>query len=434
MIRTMSPHGRALALMGLFTFGIVCFANVRYTRSDALGALLVSETILQQQTIKLDSIGAESLERYAYRVHQKSGHWYYYFPIGTPLFSVPFVAIANASGFEMARDGPKLQIVIAAVLSVVMLGLLYLTARMFLPQTDSLVAAACFLFGTSLVSTNATALWSHDFAVVFSSAAVYLLVRDSMHPGKHRWAAIGVLLFCSYLCRPTAALLIPLALAFYFSFDRRAAVSSAVVLGFLLLGFGAFSYAEFGQPLPDYYLPKRLAGGEFVTALVGNLISPARGLLVFSPFILVAALGAGLRRQSWPLSRAWLLLGLVWPVLHLLSVSRFPHWWGGWCYGPRLMTDALPGLFLLTLRGWPTWPTRTVQWAQVSALAVAATFSIFVHSYKGLFDYYTQDWNHEPNVDQHPEYIFDWDYPQFLYSRTMHPRRVEAHSRRIDGP
>ncbi|WP_263139123.1 hypothetical protein [Pseudomonas sp. RIT-PI-AD] len=33
---------------------------------------------------------------------------------------------------------------------------------------------------------------------------------------------------------------------------------------------------------------------------------------------------------------------LVWPSLHLISISHFPHGWAGW----SLMTDALPGLFL----------------------------------------------------------------------------------------
>ena len=61
------------------------FAHNRNTASDPRGTLLVSEAILTHGTVKLDHYGEDLLRGYAYAVHRKNDHSYYYFPIGTSL-------------------------------------------------------------------------------------------------------------------------------------------------------------------------------------------------------------------------------------------------------------------------------------------------------------------------------------------------------------
>src|SRR6516165_3959466 len=97
-------------------FLLVTFGTVRYTASDSRGSLFVTESILLHHTITLDHYGEDFLRKY-YTVYKKNNHFYYFFPLGTPLVSLPFVAIAEGLGLEMPTSEPMVQIAIAALTS-----------------------------------------------------------------------------------------------------------------------------------------------------------------------------------------------------------------------------------------------------------------------------------------------------------------------------
>src|SRR5205085_5056713 len=98
----------------------------------------------------------------------------------------------------------------------------------------------------------------------------------------------------------------------------------------------------------------------------------------------------------------WLLCALV---PYLLVLSMYWCWWGGWSFGPRFWTDAIP-LFAILLGA-------SLDWARVRcrpafwALAAAIVFSVAVQAI-GAFCY-PSSWNSSPvNVDDHPERLWDW--------------------------
>jgi hypothetical protein len=413
----------ALAL--LVTLTVV----VNDTSSDPRGTTLVAESILKHGTIKLDHYDKENLSTYASQLYKRRGHIYYLFPLGSSIASIPFVAAANAVGMEMTTSDRYVQKFMAGLVSALMVFFLYRLARLFLSPFNAMLAAGLFWFGTSLASTGATALWSHDLATLFALIAIYLAIKDTQAEYSRNWAWIGACLFLAYFCRPTLSLLSPFLLLFLFTRHRIAALKAGLVTAALLALFVAFSYHEFGRLLPLYYLPQRVAGTPlFFTALYGNLLSPARGLLVFTPFLLAAWLCVRKKAETFHLNRFWWGVGLGWPVLHLIVVSRFPHWWGGWSYGPRFMMDVLPGLFLLTLRAWPTTLDTTRLKAGTAVLALTAVFSVYVHTYQGLYNKYSNRWNAEPHIDRNPQYLFDWKYPQFLHTRSRHEARLREYA------
>lgn len=418
----LNKHRRLGWLLAFLIVAVIAGQTTHNTSSDPRGTLLVSQAIAQHGSVKLDAYGETLLNSYGYVIHRKGEHFYNYFPLGTALVSTPFVAIANAFGFDMTKDEPLIQMALATLAALLITFTLYKTARLYLRQTESLLLAGLCWFGSSLASTVGTALWSHDFALVFSSAAIFLVLRHRQPEGLLAPALIGLSLFLAYLCRPTLALLSPFLLLYYFLQDRKSALLAAVTLGLLLLGFMGWSLHEFAQILPDYYLPKRLEGGDFKTALYGNLLSPARGLWVYSPFLLVSMLLTLLLTPRNKSLAKLSLISLAWPLAHLLSVSQFPHWWAGWSFGARLLVDTLPGLFvglfsvLAALR-----QRRNLAYAAVIA---SGLFAIYINTYQALFNPYGMQWNVEPNVDQYPEYLFDWRYPQFLHNKSRHEERL----------
>lgn len=415
------------AVILLLAFLLVSFSTVRHTGSDPRGSLLVTESILTHRTIKLDHYGKEILQPYGYTIHQKNGHYYYYFPLGTSIASIPFVALANGWGFKMLHSELAVQIGIATVTAILTLVFFIKLARIFLSPLNAVAISGVFWFGSSLASTTGTALWSHNFATLFALIAIYSSVKAAKEGKSQYWPLIALFLFSAYLSRPTMALLAPCVLWFFFTYHKMAACKSAVFLGLLLACFVGFSLHEFNQFLPDYYMPKRLTGEHFTEALVGNLISPARGLLIYSPFILLAWLCYPNSSPQFTLKPSWFVVGIVWPVLHLIMISRFPHWWAGHSFGARLMTDVLPGLFLLTIRTWPVVRTSARNPIGLTILAAASVFAVYVNSYQGMFNQYTGLWNAEPNIEKHPEYLWDWKYPQFLHNHERHEAKLSQY-------
>ncbi len=363
-------------------------ATVRYVNSDPNGSLLLSQTIIQHGTVKLDSYPNVAQE-YGYHLHMKNDHVYYYFPIGTALYSVPFVAIANIFGQDMRvrTEEVRLQIELAAFLGVITFLLLYLVAKLLTGGVIvSSILAALFWFGSGFCSTSGTALWSHNWASVWSLLAIALVIQSYKTGSEPRWFFIGFFLFSAYLCRPTLALLSPVMIILLYTLNRMAAAKVAAVVLTFLAFFVLWSLYEFRQPLPDYYLPKRLVGSDFGEALAGNLFSPARGLFVYMPFLIVPFL---FWRRSVSVFRNHkrLMLVLVWPIIHLLSISKFPNWWGGHSYGPRLMIDIIPALFIFYCLFVKDLRAKS---AVTGFIVVFGLFAIYVNWYQGLFNNYTK--------------------------------------------
>jgi hypothetical protein len=92
--------------------------------------------------------------------------------------------------------------------------------------------------------------------------------------------------------------------------------------------------------------------GDPLRGLVGVLLDPQHGLLVFAPIAILAA--AGLPRRQ-PLSQALAdPVAIAWLVffLYLGLTSCWAAWGGGSCYGPRLMIPAIASLAIPLAEAW----------------------------------------------------------------------------------
>ena len=184
-----------------------------------------------------------------------------------------------------------------------------------------------------------------------------------------------------------------------------ACLAPAMVLGLSLIGFNCCYY---GHPLGGqakieaaHAAAHGVAGSWSGEGLAGTLVSPNRGLLVFSPWAALAMVWVpALRRRLLADSIArW----MVWAVLLFwLLVGGYSAWWGGHCFGPRYWTEAMP-LFALPLAcGWD----RAGRAAKTGAVLLIA-WSVAVQ-YVGAFRY-PSDWNVRPaNVDLAHERLWDW--------------------------
>jgi hypothetical protein len=439
-LRRIRTSSLFLTICCICIFGLIYFAPKEYQGSDPRYALLVSQSIIEHQTIKLDAYKDKYEENNPpynfdrdYRIHRRDGHYYYAYPIGTSVFSVPFVWVATLMGKDMSifEDDTATQSFISAVLCMLAFVIIYRICRCYLDMTASLVIAIISVLGSSLTSTMGAALWSHDFAVIFVALSLWLLaLYESGKINAINPFLLGFLLFSAYFCRPTASIFIIVVLVYVYFRYREGFLRLVITSLTLFLFFVAWSWLQYGQLLPFYYTlgSKLTLSSNLGPALYGVLLSPSRGIFVFSPFFVLVVVGLlpFFRRLR---TRAMFWLSGVWFSLHVAAISSWDQWWGGRSYGPRLLTEVVLALILITVLLW-----REV--SQISSLRTKRIISagyitlgilgIFINSYQGFYNIYTAQWNAYPDTGKYPKYFFDWKYPQFLAtSQSLHDRYSE---------
>jgi len=214
------------------------------------------------------------------------------------------------------------------------------------PPPMALGSALLFGLGTSAYST-AQALWQHPAVLLFLVIAIDALDRleAGASPEPGRLAAL-----CLSLAAASRPAVIPMSgvLFIYLLIRARAQAGSLIAIGCVpAAALALYNAAFFGAP---WHFGPAAVGGRFFEALpeslAGLLVSPARGLLVFTPLALVAAWGL-IAQGRRPLARGLMAAAVV----HFAFVAVWNEWHGGESFGPRLLTDLLPALFFFLPEG-----------------------------------------------------------------------------------
>jgi hypothetical protein len=371
-----------------------------------------------------------------------NGHLYYYFPPGSSLLSLPFVAVFEATGLStMKPDGgysrrgeKRMDRRVAAIVAAAYVVIVYLTARLLLSGRASLLIALAVALGTPVWSSASRALWSHTWDLVLLGLVVHHLLAFETGRARLRPVALGTLLAWSYFTRPTSSIALAVIGLWVVGRARHALPLFATTLAVWLGLFVAYSWHHFGRILPHYYSAGRLGLDHLAEALAGNLVSPSRGLLVYVAMLLWVIFLL-VRRARFLSPRPLVLASLAVVTLHWVAISGYPHWWGGHSYGPRLMTDTLPWWVFLGVCGLRARQHARCAEAQPGAaggrLEVAMGIVLVVLSVAanapGALSRRSWDWNVLPyDVDRHPSHLWDWTDPQFLAwvgerNATPHP-------------
>ena len=292
------------------------------------------------------------------------------------------------------------------------------------------VVAFGFAFGTAAWSTASRAMWQHGPSLLFLAIAVYCcqrLLRDpeAESPGL-RWTAIwlGAAVAAAFTCRPTNAVAV-IGFTAFVVFGLRKYVRRFFVGAFAVaMPWTLVNITAYGTVLPDYYRAGKVGlHEEFGRALATNLVSPARGLLLFSPIVVLAVFGIVRRNRDEVrdglLSFDRMLLGVA--LAYLLVSSGPPqNWWGGHSFGPRFLSDTLvffaaaatPTVALLMQRV-PRGERST--WRRLATAAAVALlgWSVLINAQGGAMRS-TLCWNGEPNIDENTSRLWDFDRPQML--------------------
>lgn len=270
------------------------------------------------------------------------------YPVVTPLLVsplyLPAVIWLNAHGWEQPQVDQVAELmekISASLLASLASVLLYLLLRLE-HNRWSLPLALAFAFGTNTWMTSSQALWQHGTGELLIVLALLLVVAPASSLRTALLGAVSVLMAAN---RPPDALLAGAFVLFTFWSRRRSALwlfaGAAIPLAALLY----YNYFFIGHIAGGYALgkaPNELFFRRDLSGLIGMLVSPTKGLLVFTPFMIFVPWGLIQRLRSESSRGLAVALSLA-AAAQLLLYSQ-TDWRAGVSWGPRYLTDLLPVL------------------------------------------------------------------------------------------
>jgi hypothetical protein len=399
------------------------FSSSNTDLSDSVWSIHTAMSIVKQGNIDLDEYSEIASETgLEYTLETVGGHTYTTYPIGASIVAVPFVFVADRLskpiwGLDLDEyikhtHPQRLESFVASFIVALTAALIFKIARLALDRPRSLLVVFIFAFCTSAWSTASRALWQQGPSMLMLTVSLYLILVARARPAWIQFA--GIPLAFSYVIRPTNSISIVLLTVFVLAQYRRYFVqyllwAMTIALPFVLLNLSIYHF-----PLSTYYRSYQdFSASTFLEALAGNLISPSRGLLVFSPVLLFSLWGIVLKaRQRQPIDLY--LAGIL--ALHWITISTWFMWWGGWSFGPRIFADMIPYLVYFLIPAIAVIPTLkgTSKTAVIATLLGLTAISFFVH-YRGANAREVTEWNALPEyVDGQPSRVWNWQDVQFL--------------------
>jgi hypothetical protein len=404
---------------------VVYHSNLRPIASgDSLPSALIPLSVVLDGSFRLDRFGPWLRANFPQPdaiLRETGGHFYSWYPIAGPLLAtplyLPLLAIPHIRQWEpgalvaLARILEKLTASAYAASSAVVLMLLL---ERLVSRRWAWILTFVYAFGAATWSTSSQALWQHGPGQLAIAACLLCLERWWADRKSSRWIWFcGTCAGVAVMVRPLNIILLPgLALALLLGRaaiqDLVRAFAPVIVAGLLALTYNLVVFQS--------------ASGAYVTTvernwiggLSGILFSPGRGLLVYTPAVLFALFAFARRSRA---ARVAHLPVFVVSVAFItgccLIVAAWPKWWGGYCWGPRMLTEIIPPLIVLIAIGAPAfnkiWSKRLFATAALYGCAIQAI---------GVYFYPNGHWDNTPiPVDSAPERLWNWkDSP---ISRTI---------------
>jgi len=417
----------------LFAF-IVYNANLRsITSFDTNPTRYLPISILKEFDLDLDEF--PFLHKYPewwhgdknvlpYYLQYVRGHHMSTYPVMPAILSVPVYAVpvllgltdGASSGIGFSRTeivGTLLSKISASAVVALSVGVLYLTLRRLTSKRGAFWIASLYAFATSSWSVSSQGLWQSSMSQPLLALTLYFFVNAREDARKVVYG--GIPLALSVACRPTNAIFAVVFFVYvlrYYRAQLRNFLLFPVILGALVL---TYNFYYFGSLVGPY--SNRM--GQFtypqLDALLGLLISPSRGLLVYSPFLIFASVGMAL---TFFHGRDHLLRHTsIASILIMFLYSSWSQWDGAFSYSYRFLVDLLPALCLSLAT---TWNWIVAHWWTKSLFVASAVFSVFVQLIGSFF--YPCGWFETPTrANSHRERFWDWKDPEFL--RCLHAGR-----------
>ncbi|MFN8640331.1 MAG: hypothetical protein U0802_01200 [Candidatus Binatia bacterium] len=424
-VETGPPNWLVASALFLVLFAVYAVNFRMRGAGDSIPTRRIPFSLLREGDVALDEFHWErdASGRPPYYVHDHGGHVYSVSTLGTaiavtPLYVLPAWWLAR---HQVPYDDVRARVievvmerVAAATLTALSAVVVFVALRRLTTWRWAVALTLLYGLGTSAWSISSQALWAHALAQL--TLAVVCLVLIAPAPSRQALVLAGLMAALSVVNRPQTAGLAALAFAFVAVRQRWRVLYYATLPALAGVAIAAYNYAVFRTVLGGYGDFSHFSG-SLSEGVAGLLLSPNRGLLVFTPILAFALWGAvRVWRVDAPPWLRWLGLGVL---THVLVHAQFKEWWAGYTYGPRYFCDVLPALTLFLVYG-------LVPYCRWRAVQVgAAALALYGVAVQAIGVYAADDaWNREPTpLERAPWRVWDWRDLQIVRSarQGLHP-------------
>jgi len=332
---------------------LVYNANLRLIDSeDSLPARYLPLAIWRTGTLYLDTFEWEmnTGRPKGYWTIRLRGHSISSYPIVTPVLVTP---LYGPAAYYLARtewDPRKSMFISAAMeklcaslIAVASVVVMYLVLAGMVSARSALLLTTAYAFGTNTWVTSSQAMWQHGLSELLLAIVLYAAPRSEQ---RARWAAVAGICCALMAANRPADGLMALAVSAWFLRPAtwRPFLTAAAPVAIATV---AFNVGVYGKLSGGYgYLLSHAFPAQHATleGMVGLLVSPAKGLMVFSPFFIIL-LAASPRRFRQGGQRRLAILLTLGVALELLLYGRSV--WNSYSFGPRYLSGSLPAMIWL---------------------------------------------------------------------------------------
>lgn len=342
-----------------------------FESSQTRARFALIKALVDDNTLFIDKYSEVGFPDLAYY----NGHYYPTFLPGASILAIPFYVIGKSLGLGVLFS--NLLVPIALILSSILMYKLLIKLK--ISYFISLLCTFLMIFGSGLYSYS-TSLNAHPISALSITIALYSLVlvlNNEWQKGYPLfWLAFGLTVFLDY---PNIITFIPMVILLFFwskklgktGYYLISAVSALIffipLLWYTKAAFGTFFTTVTSHELQGYIkdgLPIFEAAGDpgfyknyqvfyrnleinpvyLPSGLFNLLISPARGIAVFSPIALLSLWGI----KSFLRKYRKLAMAILFAIgATILTYGSYNYNHAGWAYGPRYLIAITPLIIVI---------------------------------------------------------------------------------------
>jgi hypothetical protein len=306
----------------------------------------------------------------------RDGHFYARAGLPQPLLMAPFYAaghLADQAFGHFSTDPEGYAFLwfynpFMAALAALALFYLVLMARGSLRWASAI--SFLFVFASIAWPYSKIGMETTFMAAIIGAFALGVWARGS--PSALSWGLTGLATGTAMATKPYALIsILPIAVLLWPAFrsldrDQRLRLGLAACAPILLwlVAIGWYNWYRFGGVTDFGYTESSLT----LTAplnFLGLLFSPGKGLILYSPLVVLGALGLP---RLWRADR-WLTAAMLLFFVSLTAVSAASSYWGDEVWGPRYIVPAA-WVLLVPIAWWADSTTRRRVLAWVAAVAI----------------------------------------------------------------
>lgn len=315
---------------------------------DVLPSVFSGITLIQERTLYLDTYYSMMTSKYPqpddgsrtpFYLRKIGDHYLSAFPIMNTLLSLPifliYVPFVNSISWNDVYILSHLSG--SFILALCCSGIFYLFKNLLKTSfKKSILIVMIYSLATINLPLISQALWQHGAVQFFIILSLIFWLKD-------RYFYTYMFLGFAILSRPTAAIIL-LILSIFLIINKKAnlknILNSGLGLSIPVIFFLTYNYF-FYQDISNQGYSSQIGNswlGNFPESFFGIWVSPSKGLLIYSPVLIFSLIGfwKGMKQNQLLKISFWVIL------LHTLVLSKWKHWYGGFGFGYRMISDVLP--------------------------------------------------------------------------------------------